>query len=280
MRFWGKTFVVGLIGLGTQNTIFANDDAQISRYEQAKLRLSYDGNVGNLLQQLSQRLKVGFIAYDVDITRKISLQNETETAIKTINEQIESQLTNIDVRFEKIGERLFLVVSAKDVAPLLQNEPKEVQFVGDVIFDGEPNLTEQAQSTAEATKVQNILNIATNQEKIMAAKGKKAPQYKTVTKDNIGLKNIRVTALGTFLVFDTSVDAAKLRVKGNFEDIAQGENIIAILHQNTEAPPKIEIEDSQGKKLILEAHKATSSKKSKKTIILTHGFAVRDIFYR
>ncbi|MEN2840461.1 hypothetical protein HPFOLIGI_02699 [Mannheimia haemolytica] len=39
MRFWGKTFVVGLIGLGTQNTIFANDDAQISRYEQAKLRL-------------------------------------------------------------------------------------------------------------------------------------------------------------------------------------------------------------------------------------------------
>ncbi len=130
MRFWGKTFVVGLIGLGTQNTIFANDDAQISRYEQAKLRLSYDGNVGNLLQQLSQRLKVGFIAYDVDITRKISLQNETETAIKTINEQIESQLTNIDVRFEKIGERLFLVVSAKDVAPLLQNEPKEVQFVG------------------------------------------------------------------------------------------------------------------------------------------------------
>ncbi len=91
----------------------------------------------------------------------------------------------------------------------------------------------------------------------------KAPQYKTVTKDNIGLKNIRVTALGTFLVFDTSVDAAKLRVKGNFEDIAQGENIIAILHQNTEAPPKIEIEDSQGKKLILEAHKATSSKKSK-----------------
>lgn len=99
MRFWGKTFVVGLIGLGTQNTIFANDDAQISRYEQAKLRLSYDGNVGNLLQQLSQRLKVGFIAYDVDITRKISLQNETETAIKTINEQIESQLTNIDVRF-------------------------------------------------------------------------------------------------------------------------------------------------------------------------------------
>ncbi len=264
MRFWGKTFVVGLIGLGTQNTIFANDDAQISRYEQAKLRLSYDGNVGNLLQQLSQRLKVGFIAYDVDITRKILLQNETETAIKTINEQIESQLTNIDVRFEKIGERLFLVVSAKDVAPLLQNEPKEVQFVGDVIFDGEPNLTEQAQSTAEATKVQNILNIATNQEKIMAAKGKKAPQYKTVTKDNIGLKNIRVTALGTFLVFDTSVDAAKLRVKGNFEDIAQGENIIAILHQNTEAPPKIEIEDSQGKKLILEAHKATSSKKSKK----------------
>ncbi len=130
MRFWGKTFVVGLIGLGTQNTIFANDDAQISRYEQAKLRLSYDGNVGNLLQQLSQRLKVGFIAYDVDITRKILLQNETETAIKTINEQIESQLTNIDVRFEKIGERLFLVVSAKDVAPLLQNEPKEVQFVG------------------------------------------------------------------------------------------------------------------------------------------------------
>lgn len=71
MRFLGKTLIAGIVGLCIQTSTLANDDAQISRYEQAKLRLSYEGDVGNLLQQLSQRLKVGFIAYDVDTTRKV-----------------------------------------------------------------------------------------------------------------------------------------------------------------------------------------------------------------
>lgn len=271
MRFLGKTLIAGMVGLFIQTSALATDDTQISRYEQAKLRLSYEGEVGSLLQQLSQRLKVGFIAYDVDTTRKVSIQNSAETSIKSINEQIGKQLSDTDVRFEKIGERLFMVISAKGVEPLLKALPQKEQFVGDIIFDGEQTTPQSApieesstSQSSSAAKVQHIFSIATDKDNIAAAKNKKAPQYKTVTKENLGLKNIRVTPLATFLIFDSQVDAEKLTVKGNFEELAQGENIVAILHQKSDAPAKIEIANEQGKKLILEVHKVASSKKSKK----------------
>lgn len=279
MRFLGKMLLTTLVGVFIQSTALANDDAQITRYEQAKLRLSYEGNVGNLLQQLSQRLKVGFIAYDIDITQKVSIQNNTETSIKSINQQIEKQLSGAEVRFERIGERLFMVISAKGAEPLFQNTTQESQFVGDVVFDNEVKTTEETkqvnaenpaaetsntESDSAVNKVQAIFNTATNKDNLNAAKSKKSPQYKTSTKENLGLKNIRVTPLGTFLIFDSKVETSKLKVKGKFEDMAQGENIIAILHQNKDAPTKIEIENSQGKKLILEAHTATASKNTKK----------------
>ncbi|MFA9499952.1 hypothetical protein ACERCG_05910 [Mannheimia sp. E30BD] len=260
MRLLSKALIAAMAGLFIHTSTLANDDAQISRYEQAKLRLSYEGDVGNLLQQLSQRLKVGFIAYDVDISREVSIQNSAETSIKSINEQIRKQLSDTDIRFEKIGERLFMVISAKGVEPLLKDLPQKEQFVGDIIFDKEQGIIEHTQTDSVA-KVQNIFSIATNKESIAAAKNKKSPQYKTITKEDLGLKNIRVTPLGTFLIFDSQVEAEKLTVKGNFEALAQGENIIAILHQKSDAPSKIEVVNEQGKKLILEAYKVTSPKK-------------------
>lgn len=270
MRFLGKIGLVAMSGLLIHNAVLANTDAQITRYEQAKVRLSYEGSAGNLLQQLAQRLKVGFITYDVDISRKVTIQNESETSIKTINEQITKQLSDADVRFEKIGNRLFLIVSAKGSEPLIQELPKkEEQFVGDIVFDGEdttskpaapsePNTVKEVEDKS-TTRLQEIFNIATDKARLAEAKNKKAPQYKTVSKENLGLKNIRVTPLGTFLIFDNKVDASKLKVKGKFEDMAQGENIIALLHQNSDAPKKIEVENSAGKKLILEIHTATQS---------------------
>lgn len=269
MRFLGKIGLVAMSGLLIHNAVLANTDAQITRYEQAKVRLSYEGSAGNLLQQLAQRLKVGFITYDVDISRKVTIQNESETSIKTINEQITKQLSDADVRFEKIGNRLFLIVSAKGSEPLIQELPKkEEQFVGDIVFEGEdttskpaapsePNTVKEVEDNT--TRLQEIFNIATDKARLAEAKNKKAPQYKTVSKENLGLKNIRVTPLGTFLIFDSKVDASKLKVKGKFEDMAQGENIIALLHQNSDAPKKIEVENSAGKKLILEIHTATQS---------------------
>lgn len=270
MRFLGKIGLVAMSGLLIHNAVLANTDAQITRYEQAKVRLSYEGSAGNLLQQLAQRLKVGFITYDVDISRKVTIQNESETSIKTINEQITKQLSDADVRFEKIGNRLFLIVSAKGSEPLIQElSKKEEQFVGDIVFEGEdttskpaapsePNTVKEVEDKS-TTRLQEIFNIATDKARLAEAKNKKAPQYKTVSKENLGLKNIRVTPLGTFLIFDNKVDASKLKVKGKFEDMAQGENIIALLHQNSDAPKKIEVENSAGKKLILEIHTATQS---------------------
>ncbi|QLB19333.1 hypothetical protein [Mannheimia granulomatis] len=267
-RLFRKSLIIGIAGLFMHTLAVANEEANITRYEQAKVRLSYEGSVGNLLQQLSQRLKVGFIAYDIDINRKVVIQNENETAIKMIQEQIENQLSDADIRFEKIGSRLFIVISAKGGEPLIKAPTQGEQFVGDIVFESSEEKTEIASNApannASSNRLQEIFNIATDKASLAAVKNKKAPQYKTVSKENLGLKNIRVTPLGTFLIFESDIEAAKFKVTGQFEEMAQGENIVAILHQNSNPPAKIEIENEQGKKLILEVHAVQSKTQKKK----------------
>lgn len=270
MRFFKKAAIAMMFGFGIQTSVLA-DDVQISRYEQAKLRLSYEGSVGNLLQELSQRLKVGFIAYDVDTGRNVLIQNEVETPIKSIYEQIEKQLSDIHIRFEKIENRIFMIVSAKGGEPLLKEAPKkQEQFIGNIIFEDDDitktvaaNLP-NTQSGATPSRLQEIFNIATNKELLEAAKNKKTPKYKISTQERLELESVRVTTLATFLIFDKKIDTTKLKVKGEFEDMAQGENVVAILHQNKEAPSRIEVENAEGKKLLLEAHQEPKAKTTRK----------------
>ncbi|WGE82498.1 hypothetical protein [Actinobacillus equuli] len=112
-KLMNKTFLTSLVCLFVNAPALANDNELFNRYEQAKLRIAYEGQAGELLQQLAQRLKVGFITYELDTTRSVSIPNNGEVTIKSLTQQLESQLLNADIRFEKIGSRLFLVASNK-----------------------------------------------------------------------------------------------------------------------------------------------------------------------
>lgn len=242
--------------------VIADDSSLFNRYEQAKLKITYEGEAGNLLQQLAQRLKIGFIAYELDTTRKVSIPNNGEVAIKTLIQQLTSQIPDADIRFEKIEDRLFLVASKKNTPPLITHKAVPEQFIGEAVFssdDESTSNTENAQMSSNtpdltdesAQKLKSIIDVVTNQEIIAQYKSKKAPQYQVTSKEKLGLQNIRVTPLGTFLVFDKEIDINTLTLKGNFENSAQHDNLIAISHKDRVAPNQIEVVNREGKKLIL-----------------------------
>lgn len=71
------------------------------------------------------------------------------------------------------------------------------------------------------------------------------------SKERLGLQTIRVTPLGTFLIFNNGVATANLSVRGKFEQLLQQDNVIVISHQTQNAPAQIEIKDKRGKTLTL-----------------------------
>ncbi|WP_044024379.1 hypothetical protein [Actinobacillus ureae] len=263
-KLMNKTFLTSLVCLFVNASAFANDDVQFNRYEQAKLRIAYEGQAGELLQQLAQSLKVGFITYELDTSRPVSIPNNGEVTIKSLTQQLESQLPNTDIRFEKIGSRLFLVASNKGGEPLIAKKQSIEQFISEAIFSSDEEsapvtvttaATAQtnntsAQTSESAQKLQSIIDIVTNKEAIAKSKNK-TPQYQVAGKEKLGLQNIRVTPLGTFLVFADNVNVKALRVTGRFEDIAQHDNLIAIVHKERASPAEIEVTDKNGKKLLL-----------------------------
>ncbi|WGE51910.1 hypothetical protein NYR77_02300 [Actinobacillus equuli subsp. haemolyticus] len=270
-KLMNKTFLTSLACLFVNAAAFADDSALFNRYEQAKLRISYEGQAGELLQQLAQRLKVGFITYELDTTRSVSIPNNGEVTIKSLTQQLESQLPNTDIRFEKIGTRLFLVASNKGGEPLIAQKQSAEQFIGEAVFSSDeeqvvttanaatvaaPNNT-SAQNSESTQKLQRIIDIVTNKEAIAKSKNK-TPQYQVASKEKLGLQNIRVTPLGTFLVFSNNVNVKALQVTGRFEDIAQHDNLIAIVHKERASPAEIEVTDKNGKKLLLKKSVAKS----------------------
>lgn len=252
----------GMLFIFLPTQVIADDSSLFNRYEQAKLKITYEGEAGNLLQQLAQRLKIGFIVYELDTAHKVSISNKEDTAIKTLIQQLSAQMPDADIRFEKIEDRLFLVASKKQTAPLITHKPVPEQFIGEAVFSSDDesiSSTENAQMSSNtpdltdesAQKLKSIIDVVTNQEIIAQYKSKKAPQYQVTSKEKLGLQNIRVTPLGTFLVFDKEVDINTLTLKGNFENSAQHDNLIAISHKDRVAPNQIEVVNREGKKLIL-----------------------------
>lgn len=95
-----------------------------------------------------------------------------------------------------------------------------------------------------------IITRATDKSVIAKYKKKKEPKYKLSKKEFEGLESVKVTPLGTFLLFGKDIDTSLFRINGTFEKVAQFGNVVAISHERVVAPRTIEI-DFDGKKLEL-----------------------------
>lgn len=207
-------------------------------------------------------MHVGLVTYDIDTSVSVALKKQEAATIKQLNQQIEAQLSDADIHFQKIGKRLFLVAAKKGAEPLIEEASKaQEQFVGEVEFEAEAPANNAAQTevnnSENSQKMKRIFDIATDKAAIAGTK-KKEPKYQVTSKEQLGLSNVSATSFGTFLIFNNGVNAAQFNVNGQFEEIAQNDNVIAILHKTQNAPKQIEVSDANGKKLLIKMQASKS----------------------
>ncbi|TNH25553.1 hypothetical protein [Testudinibacter sp. TR-2022] len=351
-----RAIVFGSLLLGAVSPFaFAQDigsRSEFERYEQAKIAVTYEGEVGSLLQQLAERLNVGYMSYNIDSSRPVILKGNGTQTFKGLIDAINQQLVDSNIRFTELGNRTFLVLSSGS-EEITGVKPKSNQYIGQVVF-AEPELVknrielvgldeeegqggeetvpvtpvapqtneaakaetakveaakvetvavnaalqgmetspigEAVASTATATeavvegstdaevgdavagqvpvgkvealvlepkqeKQMNLLNdivMESTDPKVLAQyKSKKAPSYQISSKVRLGLTDIKVTPLSTFLIFEEGADTSVLVLKGKYEKLAQFGNYIGILHKKNRAPAQIEINNAKGEKLVL-----------------------------
>lgn len=125
-------FSFGLLTSATANTV---EETTFKRYEQAKLKLAYEGEVGDLLQLLSNRLNIGYLSHKTDPTKKIKITSDVPITVKNLIDNVQEQLPDMLIQFEKIGETVFITALNKQ-APL---KLKQDKFIGEAIFEEENN---------------------------------------------------------------------------------------------------------------------------------------------
>lgn len=136
MKFLNKQLICTILSLGVFASATANtsdESAAFKRYEQAKLKLAYEGEVGDLLQLLSNRLNIGYLSYKTDPTQKIKITSSVPITVKSLIDDVQTQLPELTIKFEKIGETVFITANNKQ-SPL---KLKQDQFISEAIFDEE-----------------------------------------------------------------------------------------------------------------------------------------------
>lgn len=169
MKYLRKAVISALLAYGITSNVFAGEvdkSAQFKRYEQAKLKLTYEGEVGNLLQLLANRLGVGYLTYKIDFKKPVSIKSGEFIRVSDLLDNIESQVPDLEIKFERIGENIFInAVSHKE--PLkLRNE----EFVSEVIFEDSTNTTNSTNSTNSKGEVGEVIFEETESKEV-----KKAP---------------------------------------------------------------------------------------------------------
>lgn len=284
--FKSKIAAVGALLLGVFSFNAAAQDKDYHYYENAKIAVNYNGEVGYLLQKLADQMKVGYLSYNADSSQRIVIkQTETQT-LKDLLNTVNGQLKGNTAQFDTLGNRTLLVLSDG-------KEPIVQQYIGPMIFGSEQpqqnsiqitlpdagkNETDEAtdtiissaveasEQTAEdqlseadqkvrdkETKVIDAIIQESGDEKVLAKyKKKKAPEYRALPNTPLlGLEDIKSTPISTFLLFSADTDVNDYSVKGPFEKIGKWGSVIAISHKTWKAPVEIRVFNGEKEELRL-----------------------------
>lgn len=229
------------------------DEASLTKYQQARIAVTYKGNVGDLSQQIAKKLGIGYYAIQHNSSIQVKLkQTDNDTLqhlLDQINQQLKQQNSNQQLRFDMLNDKVVLALVGNNVslAP--------TQFIGDVVYDNKALVQEEKErniisvppqsnkgsysevSSAEEKKLGDILALSQDTKLISKYAKRKVPTYNVVNQHALGLENIRSTKISTFLIFKDGIDMSKYKVEGQFQDIAIVGNVVGILHRQ-KVPPK------------------------------------------
>ncbi|HDL3889529.1 TPA: hypothetical protein PW561_002191, partial [Mannheimia haemolytica] len=183
------------------------DEASLTKYQQARIAVTYKGNVGDLSQQLAKKLGIGYYAIQHNSSIQVKLkQTDNDTLqhlLDQINQQLKQQNSNQQLRFDMLDDKVVLALVGNNVslAP--------TQFIGDVVYDNKALVQEEKErniisvppqsnkgsysevSSAEEKKLGDILALSQDTKLISKYAKRKVPTYNVVNQHALGLENIR-----------------------------------------------------------------------------------------
>lgn len=156
MKFLHKPLICAFLSFGLLTSAVANTDeaAVFKRYEQAKLKLAYEGEVGDLLQLVSNRLNIGYLSYKIDPNKKVKFNNSTPITVKNLIEDLQKQVPDIVIQFEKVDSTVFMSAVNKQTPLKL----KQDQFISEAIFEEEANTEIPVVQPQEGNQIEVILD--------------------------------------------------------------------------------------------------------------------------
>ncbi|MGR3808758.1 hypothetical protein SAMN05660772_00280 [Pasteurella testudinis DSM 23072] len=276
--FKSKIAAVGALLLGVFSFNATAQDKDYQYYENAKIAVNYNGEVGYLLQKIADQMKVGYLSYNADSAQPIVIKQAETQTLKDLLNSVNGQLKGNTAQFDTLGNRTLLVLSDG-------KEPIVQQYIGPVIFGSEQppqnsiqvtlpetekgetsgavetsdNAAEEQLSEADQklrdkeTKIIDAIIQESADEKVLAKyKKKKAPEYRALPNTPLlGLEDIKSTPISTFLLFSPEVNTGEYSVKGPFEKIGKWGSVIAISHKTWKAPVEIRVFNQEKEELRL-----------------------------
>lgn len=205
------TRILTTLLLSTSSAFSYADEAELAKYQQARIAVSYKGNIGDLAQQLAEKLGIGYYAVQHNSVIQVKLKQSDSHTLQQLldqaNQQLEEQQSKQQLRFDILNDKVVLALVGNNVslAP--------TQFIGNVVY------TENF-PTADATRQEeNTISIPVIAEM--------APQVNE--KDNTTLKNnendvSNPLAVSTQYSEEDTAEAKKLR---DILDISQDNKLLA-----------------------------------------------------
>lgn len=205
------TRILTTLLLSTSSAFSYADEAELAKYQQARIAVSYKGNIGDLAQQLAEKLGIGYYAVQHNSVIQVKLKQSDSHTLQQLldqaNQQLEEQQSKQQLRFDILNDKVVLALVGNNVslAP--------TQFIGNVVY------TENFPTTDATRQEENTISIPVIAEM--------APQVNE--KDNTTLKNnendvSNPLAVSTQYSEEDTAEAKKLR---DILDISQDNKLLA-----------------------------------------------------
>lgn len=261
-----KFTLLGSLFLFFSDHSLANIDTEIKKYEDARLAVNYQGEIGSFLQLLSAKLGIGYYSENINSSVKVIVKQDENNTISELISQVNNQLRDQHVLLNSFNNKVTIALVNKEL-----NILQSPQYIGEINFNAPSQISSSSTSSVlaessstpisiesiptikEETVSQDVALLKEQEEKMnyivslskdekLLEKYKRAqPKYIVENKEKVKLSSIRSTKLSTFLVFEDNVNVADLKIEGKFQDIAKFGNLVAILHRQKEPPKTIKI---------------------------------------
>lgn len=133
LPFSKTTKILAAILLSTSSAFSYADEAELAKYQQARIAVTYKGNVGELAQQLAEKLGISYYAAQHNSSIQVKLKQADSHTLQNLLDEANRQLTQQNspqqLRFDMLDDKVVLALVGNNV------NLGPTQFIGNVVYD-------------------------------------------------------------------------------------------------------------------------------------------------